>query len=179
MWRGKMVLLKGIGMAKRGKIAKRKTPSRRNKQKEVRQATGSRFLAGAPKTSAKKVGRAKQFQFNSERYVTNISRKNFASEEFKKELLGKAKKFRKKYNSTKTRTIAEIRIRRNGKTKSQFISIGRAEFGDVNQRIEDTMKHLLRLIRGYANQGWRVTRVSGVSLQRVTRAPKKKKRRKK
>lgn len=174
-----MVLLKGKqGMAKRGKIAKRKTPSKSNSRKKKRSPSGSSFLSGVARKSAKKVGHAKQFQFNSERYSTNFSRKQFASEKFKNELLDKTKKFRKKYKTTKTRVIAELRIRRNGKTKSQFISIGRAEFGGVNQRIDDTITHLQRLMSGYARQGWKITRIAGIQLQRVTATKKKKKRRK-
>jgi len=175
------------GMAKRGKIAKRKTSPKKNKSKKEgpskRRASVARnrksdFMPGKARVETKLVGTNKQFRFTSNRYRTNISRAKFGSEKFQKELLDKTKKFRKKYNTTKTRVIAEIRIRRAGKTKSQFISIGRAEFGDVNQRVKDTITRLQKLMSGYARQGFRITRISGIQLQRVTRAKKKAKKRK-
>lgn len=163
-----------MGKSKRGTVSRAQKSNKSTNSQKKKPPPRRSLLAGTPKTSSKKVGHNKQFQFTANRYATNISRKDFESENFQVDLLDKVKKFRKKYRTTKTRVIVELKLRRAGKTKTQLISIGRSEFGNVKQRVADTMIHLQRVMKGYLRDGFRVTRISGVQLQRVTETKKKK-----
>lgn len=166
---------KGKRMGKRGKKIIRGPRSRRsNPKKEKRSPPRRSFLANRPRVVSKKVGRKGNFKFDAWKFKTDIKRKDFNSPQNKARLLEKTKAFRKKFKTTKTRVIIEVGLRRRGKTKIQKISIGRAEFGDVEQRIQDTITHLERSMRGYARQGFRITRIRSVQLQRVTETKKKK-----
>jgi len=157
-----------------------KNSSRRAKKEAARPQKRRKILGAPGNSGSKKVGQNKQFQFTYQHHYfkKRVNRRAFESPEFQAELLEEVKKFRKKHKTTKTRTIATIRYRHRNKYFEKSISIGRAEFGNVNTRVEDTMAHFRRLLGHYARQGFKFVRLKRIQLGKLTEAKKKKKRKK-
>jgi hypothetical protein len=166
-----------MGEKKRGTHVSRKNQSRSRKQRESKKSTRAKFLGNPAKTVSKRVGQKKQLRYTAQRFNTNVKPQSLNTPENRKSLIAATKKFRKKYNTTKTRVLVAVTLRRRGKKKLQYISVPRAELGSVTERIDETLEQIEHSLRGYKKQGFNVGHIREIILERVTRAKKKARRR--
>lgn len=153
------------------------TRSTRTTRKTKKSPARLPLVGRTRKIRAKTVGKRSQLRYDADEIRTDLRLKDFENAETRKELIRRAKFFRKATGARRTRMIVEFEVKRRGKKFLARASVGRSEpESEVNARINYSVDVIGRSLRGYARVGFKIGKIRKVILERVARATKKKKR---